>query len=167
MRIREDEAGFTMPELLIALAAIGLVLGAVVSVQESGLRSYVTGSNRMETQQNARIALDRIEREIREASAITTAGSTSITFTAQDGVTVVTYALAGGALERNGVALVGGVESLTFVYRGPNDAAGATAANTRRIDIAIRTRTEEAVASGSAGDTKYQTKTSVQLRNAL
>jgi prepilin-type N-terminal cleavage/methylation domain-containing protein len=167
MRIWRDRRGFTMTELLIALAGVGLVLSAVVSVQENGLRAYVAGSNRVEIQQNARTALDRMEREIREALAITTANASSITFTAQDGVTAVTYAPNGGVLERNGVALVGGVESLTFVYRGANDAAGASAANTRRIDITIRTRTEEIVAAHSAGDTKYQTKTSVQLRNAL
>jgi hypothetical protein len=121
----------------------------------------------VEIQQNARTALDRMEREIREAAAITTANASSITFTAQDGITVVTYDLNQGALRRNSVVLVGGVEALTFVYRGADDVTGASAANTRRIDITIRTRTEEIVSSGTAGDTHYQTKTSVQLRNVL
>jgi prepilin-type N-terminal cleavage/methylation domain-containing protein len=164
---RHDENGFTLIELLISMAALGLLLAVVISVQQTGLRAYVTNSNNLETQQNARIALERMEREIREASAITAAGTSSITFTAQDGLTVVTYVLGGNTLERSGVPLVGGVETLTFVYRGPSDAPETTPANIRRVDIMIRTRTEETVADGGVGDRKYQSNTSVRLRNIL
>ncbi len=169
MSIWKSQNGFTLAELLVALAGVGLLLGAVLGIQMTGLQAYVTGSSRLEVQQNGRVALERTAREIRQASAITAAGVGSITFTAQDGVTAVTYSLDAetGELQRNGVAIVGGVEALTFVYRNASGTTGATAANTRRIDITIRTGTEEDVAAGSAGDAKYQTKTSVQLRNIL
>ncbi len=167
MKIWRSENGFTLTELLIAMAAFGLLLAAMLSMQEGGLRAYANGSNRLEVLQNGRIALAHMEREIREASSITTAGTNSIAFMAQDGVTVVTYALNGNTLERSGVALVGGVEALTFVYRGANDAPGASATDVWRIDVTIRTRTEEAVEVGNAGDTKYQATTSLRLRNTL
>lgn len=164
MNTWRSQNGFTLPELIIALGVIGLLLAATVSVQQSGLQTYVIGSNRVDAQQNARVGLERMGREIREASAITTAGTHSISFTGQDG-SAVTYALSANTLQRNEVAIAGGVESLSFIYRNANDATGATATSTRRVDITVRTRTEETVAQGSAGDIRLEIKTSVQLRN--
>ncbi len=162
-----NEKGFTLAELLVAVAVLGLVLEAVVVVQQNGVQAYIAGSTRVEAQQNARIALDEMAREIRQASAITTANASSITFTAQGGVTSVTYALNANTitLQRNGADVVGGVQALTFVYRDRTDATGATAANTRRIDITIRTQSEDPVTAASPWNAKAQIVTSVRLRN--
>lgn len=161
-----SQSGFTLVELLVVLPVVGFLLAGVVSIQQSGLQAYVTGSARVAVQQTARFALERVAREIRAASAITTAAAGSITFVAQDGITAVTYMLNANNLERNGEVVVGGVEFLTLVYRDFNDAVGASAANTRRVDISIRTRNEDAP-PGSAGDMKSENMTSVQLRNIL
>lgn len=166
MRIWRSESGFSIAEVSVVAALVGMVLAAVLVVQESGIRAYIIGSNRVGVQQTARIALERMGREIREASAITTANANSVTFTAQDGVTVVTYAVNANNLERNGDVIVGGVDTLSFVYRGFNDAPGTTAADTRRIDITIRTRPED-VPSGSQWNVKAEITTSVRLRNVL
>ncbi len=158
-----NQKGFTIPELLVAVAVVGLLLAAVLFIQQGALQAYVFNSTSTETQQNARFALDRMAREIRQASAITTAATNSITFTAQDGVTVVTYALTGTNLARNSQTVVGGVAALTFAYRGANDATGATAANTRRVDITIQTKSED-----TPGSTMMSSlTTSVRLRNLL
>ena len=162
-----SQKGFTLTELLVVVSVVGLLLAAALAVNRSGLQAYLTGSNRVEVQQNARTALDRIAREIREASGITTAGASSITFVAQDGVTAVTYRINANNLERNNVVVVGGVQTLTFVYRDARDITGATAANTRRINITVRTQTEEALPSGSSANTRYEVTSSVRLRNAL
>ncbi len=156
-----NQKGFTIPELLVAVAVVGLVLAAVLLIHQGTLQAYVFNSTSTETQQNARFALDRMAREIRAASAITTATATSITFTAQDGVTVVTYALTGTTLTRNSQTVVGGVAALTFVYRDANDATGATATNTRRMDITIQTQSEDTPGS----PTMSSLMTSVRLRN--
>jgi len=103
-----NQKGFTIPELLVSVAVVGLLLAAVLLIHQGTLQTYVFNSTSTETQQNARFALDRMAREIRQASAITTAAATSITFTAQDGVTVVTYALTGTTLTRNSQTVVGG-----------------------------------------------------------
>jgi len=61
-----DERGFTLTELLTVLAVLALVLAAVVTIQQDALQAYITGSNKTEVQQNARVALERMAREIRE-----------------------------------------------------------------------------------------------------
>lgn len=168
-----NEKGFTAGELLVAIAIIGLVLAAVLSIHQGALQAYMFDSTSAETQQNARISLYRMARDIREASAVTIGQASTITFTAQDGVTLVTYALNGGALQRTegtnpAEVIVGGVEVLTLAYwdSGGNSLTVpvGTPANTRRVDITIRTRTEDVVPTGSA--IKSEITTSVRLRNA-
>lgn len=175
-----SEEGFTLAELLVGFAVLGLALASVVMVQKSGLNAYVFGSNRVEVQQNARVALERIAREIREAQALTNQTATQLTLQTDwngngvigeaiavmvDGVLRgerVTYRLTGTALERqeSGVdatfqTIMGGVEQLTLTYP-----------SARTVSITVRTRTEEGVPAGGLADTKSQITTTVQLRNS-
>jgi prepilin-type N-terminal cleavage/methylation domain-containing protein len=50
--------GFSLTELLVAAAVLGVIMSGVLFVQMTGQESYAMGSNRVETQQNARVALD-------------------------------------------------------------------------------------------------------------
>jgi type II secretory pathway component PulJ len=168
-----DERGFTLAELLTAFAMLALVLAGVVIIQQDTLQAYVAGSNKTEVQQNARVALERMAREIRESTApLTTATANSITFThPTEGA--ITYTIDGAKnLTRNGAPIIGGVQNLIlspalslFVYRDANDAAGASAANTRRVDITIQTGSEDTVVAGGITDTRAELTTSVRLRN--
>jgi type IV pilus assembly protein PilW len=62
-----DQRGFTLAELLVAIAIVGLIMTGLVTFMMAGNQSYLTGSNQIEAQQNARVALDRMVREIRGA----------------------------------------------------------------------------------------------------
>src|SRR5262249_4132850 len=96
MRLWRDQRGFTLAELLAAFAMLGLVLAAVVMIQDSVFRAYLAGSNKTEGQQTARLALERMSREIRETpTPLTVATPTSVTFVHQDTGLPVTYALNG------------------------------------------------------------------------
>ena len=165
--------GFTLAELLAAFAVMGLVLAAVVSIQQGVLQAYVTGSNKTEVQQNARIALERMAREIRESIQPVDATSTSslLKFThPTDGA--VTYTIDGSNnLTRNGVVVIGGVRNLVnsptiplFVYYDASDASGATPANTRRVQITLQTRSEDTIVAGGTADARAEFMTSVRLR---
>jgi len=75
----QNQRGFTLAELLVATAVIGLVMAGVFVVQRGGQQAYLLGSNRVETQQNTRVALDLMTRELRSARKITTIPPASCT----------------------------------------------------------------------------------------
>ena len=59
--------GYSLAELLVSMAVLGLLMAGTLSVLQSGLRAYGWGSARVEAQQSARIALERMVKELREA----------------------------------------------------------------------------------------------------
>ena len=151
-----NERGFTLAELMVAMAVMALLLAGIFVTLREGQSSYQYGAGRAEVQQNARVALDRMLRELRTASAITTSTATDLKFTYLDETSTsitVEYTLSGTPsagnpvqLQRNqtGAAnqpdvLIGGVNALTFTYYDFNNAVTTTAANVRSIDIQITT----------------------------
>jgi prepilin-type N-terminal cleavage/methylation domain-containing protein len=161
--------GFTLAELLVAFAIVGLTLAAIAGIQQAALQAYVTGDKKAEVQQNARMALERIAHEIREATAVTAGAASSITLVRPGGA-VVTYALNAGTLTRNGLVVIGGVVALTFAYRNVNDATLAAPvgapATIRRVEVTIRTRTEDPnVVAGDDYDARTEITTSARPRN--
>jgi prepilin-type N-terminal cleavage/methylation domain-containing protein len=190
MRHLRDERGFTLAELLIATAVIGLIMAGIFVLQVGGQQAYLFGSNRVETQQNARVALDLMTRELRSAGSITTiAGCTNsvctdLTFVDQNGQTVQ-YTLAGTTLNRTctatpptvtcdgtTTALIGGAQSLAMTSYSVYDVSSATYTKTitpaevKVITISLQTGTEEAVATGSAGDARAIMESTVTLRSS-
>ena len=59
--------GFTIVELLVAMAIVGLVLGAMYAVFTSSNRSYHTQDRVVDTQQGLRVGIDFLIRDIRLA----------------------------------------------------------------------------------------------------
>jgi len=62
--------GFTIPEMLVVLAIMGIVTAALVQLFVSASKTQVEMSNRFEAQQQGRIALDTLRREVHCASAV-------------------------------------------------------------------------------------------------
>ena len=153
-----NERGYTLAELLTAMAVMGLLLAGLLLTLQEGQTAYQYGAGRAEVQQNARVALERMLRELRSASTITTSSANAVTFTYLDETSTsitVAYSLSGASvpflLQRNqtGAAgqpetLIGGVSSLAITYYDPSGVATSTAANVRSIDIQITTRSEDA-----------------------
>ena len=157
-----NERGYTLAELLTAMAVMGLLLAGLLLTLQEGQTAYQYGAGRAEVQQNGRVALERMLRELRAASAISTSSANAVTFTYLDATldpngisTTVAYSLSGGSvpflLQRNqtGAAgqpetLIGGVSSLVITYFDVNGATTTTPANVRSIDIRLTTRSEDA-----------------------
>jgi prepilin-type N-terminal cleavage/methylation domain-containing protein len=59
--------GHSLPELLVAMAVLGLVMAGALSLLQSSLAAYRWGGARVESQRSARIALERMAKELREA----------------------------------------------------------------------------------------------------
>ncbi len=67
MMVWRPAGGLSLAELLVSLAVLGLVLAGLFAILHSGLKAYGWGVGRVEAQQAARVALERMARELREA----------------------------------------------------------------------------------------------------
>ena len=100
------QGGFTIIELLIALTLVALVVGGGVAALEVGLMTIQTSGGRAESQSNARVAVQRMIPDIRNAGvnpmnfnfpAVTNQSATSITLQSDlNGDGVITASAAGG-----------------------------------------------------------------------
>jgi prepilin-type N-terminal cleavage/methylation domain-containing protein len=185
-RFARSQRGFTLAELLVVIAILSLMLTGLVAVQMSGQNSYLVGAHRVEAQQNGRVALELIARELREASVTAIPSATNMTFTGfcpenPNIVSTVQYQLAGSALNRTetgcaastGVAtpVIGGVQAFTLTYYSAYNGVTNTGTTTavanqvKLIRVQMITGTEEAVASYSASNQQATIETLVRLRN--
>lgn len=64
--------GFSLPELLIAITITALVVEAAYFASRIGQETFKKTSEKIELAQNARVILDRMSREIRQATDIVT-----------------------------------------------------------------------------------------------
>lgn len=62
-----DAAHVHLADLLVAMAIFGVVSAAVFTVLQEGLHVYAVGASRAESQQSARVAVERLAGEIRTA----------------------------------------------------------------------------------------------------
>jgi prepilin-type N-terminal cleavage/methylation domain-containing protein len=91
------QAGYSMLELLMVMVILGTVIGAVTTLFVQASNAEFDMNRRFQAQQAARLAIDRMRREIHCASAITPTGaSSSISVTMPAGCpisggTTVTY----------------------------------------------------------------------------
>jgi type IV pilus assembly protein PilW len=88
-RLIANKKGFTLIELLIAMAISGVVLAGIYKVYASQMQINNTQNQVVEMQQNARVAMHFLEKEIRMAgldptgtadAGVTAAASNAITF---------------------------------------------------------------------------------------
>lgn len=66
-RTLRDQSGFTMAEMLVVCAVVGLVLGGISTILVQGNEIYLVGSGQIEAQQAVRAALERMSQEIQGA----------------------------------------------------------------------------------------------------
>ena len=174
-QIARDQRGFTLAELLIVVAILGMMLAGIVSVQMQGQQAYLIGSHRVEAQQNGRIALELMVRELRSATSVTAIPSaTDMTFVDENGITI-RYWLAGSVINRstpgNTTPLIGGVVSFDltyFQYDTLTNAVTTTTNNTlvNLVRLRLVTGTEESVASYSDSNQRATVEMLVRLRNS-
>lgn len=166
------------------MAILGLVLSGTLTILHHGQRTYAEGLARVEAQQNARIAVDRLVREIRQAGhgdslaafpAISVAERSRIVLHVDldgDGVVAdrretVTWRLATSVLRRDGGGgaqpIIDGVRDFTLAYRDERGAPTAEPAAVRSVRISLTTG-----AAGAPGTARFlgtRVTTEVRLRN--
>src|SRR5882762_5756462 len=80
------QAGYSMLELLMVTVILGTVIGALTTLFVQASNAEFDMNRRFQAQQAARVAIDKMRREIHCASAITPTGATnsiSVTLPAQ------------------------------------------------------------------------------------
>jgi prepilin-type N-terminal cleavage/methylation domain-containing protein len=74
-----DERGYTLVELIMVLALLGVVVGALTTLFVGGTRAEVDLSNRFQAQNDAVSALDRLRRDVHCASSATAVSASAVT----------------------------------------------------------------------------------------
>lgn len=77
---RSDSPGFTLIEMLVTIALSLVVLTAVSSLLISGMRDQAAVETRNSQLGQAEIAMQRLVRDLREASSVTVLSSSSISY---------------------------------------------------------------------------------------
>lgn len=62
-----NERGFTLAEMLVVCSIVGLVMASLLGLVMSGQQAYWFGTTQVDAQQAARVAVERMVREIRDA----------------------------------------------------------------------------------------------------
>jgi len=170
--------GMTLTELLVAIALLSTTLAATLTALEQGQRAYALGAARVEAQQNGRIALERLAREIRNGGA-GGVGFDAISVAERERVVLhvdhdgdgradargetITWRLAGTVLRRDdgggAQPIVDGVRSLVLEYR---DAAGRSTTIPGEVRTVVITLTT--VGAGGAGAMTLTTQTRLRAR---
>ncbi len=182
-----EEGGFSLPELLVTMMMMLLVMFALYSIFDMSLRVFSFGNDKTEAVEQARLGLERMERDLRAAypynkpadntlfPGFATNPSSSITFgndldgdrqiQTDTSTEQITYSLSGDEIQRNGQPLVEFVQpdGLTFTYCRTLTSCPSSISESEikmvRIDLAVR------VDRGPSGPATQTLTTDVALRN--
>jgi prepilin-type N-terminal cleavage/methylation domain-containing protein len=66
-RVIYEEAGFTLPEMLVTIMIMIVVFFALYSIFDMSIRVFSFGNDKIEATANARLGMEKMEREIRAA----------------------------------------------------------------------------------------------------
>jgi len=152
--------GFTLIELVLSIALIGIMAFAIGPGLAAGVKSYDLITTRKQMLGSSRAGMDRMVREIRlipGSAQVTSIGASSFQFQYPAG-TSITYSLSGTNLMRNSDILISDVSALTFTYYGETDVVTATAASVRSVGIQF-------TSTGHGSIPSYTLRTRVFLRN--
>ena len=136
--------GSTLPELVIVIVVVSIAAMVFAGMFIEAVRTYQFVDAEKDMLQNARYAEERITRElkrVKDATSITAAGATTLTFVDRDLATVSFSwsGIPGGDLlyTKNGTsrALARGVDSLAFRYWKSDGTAAAPILSPAATDI--------------------------------
>jgi hypothetical protein len=172
-----------LADLLVAVAILGLVLAAILGMLAMGQQAYAVGAGRVEAQQSARVALERMAREIRTAgrgegafAAVAVAEPTRIVLQVDvngDGAIAgrgetITWRLAGSILRRDAGGgaqpVINGVSALRFTYLDTGGGETTVADDVRSVVITLTARPDHS-SPGRWADVATTLATRVRLRN--
>jgi len=119
----KNQKGFSLIEMMVVVIILGLIILGLVIFFTGGAKSWVAGQSQLKAQREARQAIDRMVREIREGKNVISDSDTSkikVDYLDSFAKDPVTYKLNGTTLERevnlSSNSVINNVQSLTFKY---------------------------------------------------
>lgn len=143
-RVDKRQRGFSLIEMVMVIVILGIISTVGAQLMGTGFQLYFTGRDSLGVDSQARVALERMTRELRTVRPATglTMAANEVTFTDVDGTsvrycmgTVGTCPGTAGQLMRNTQVLAGGVSGLSFVYTNSNGVVTAVAAQVYYISV--------------------------------
>jgi len=156
--------GFTLVEIVITIVLIGILSGIAAMIILQGVMAYSDEQSRSDVHYQARVAMERMAREIRlirsQGADITTMANNNLRYIDVNGVTIG-FSWANPTLSRwdgaTNDVLASGVTAFTFSYYQQDGITVATPANVWFVDIAM-------TATAQSGET-LDMRTRVHPRN--
>jgi len=122
----KNKKGFSLIEMMVVVVILGLIVLGLVTFFTGGAKSWVAGQSQLAAQRNARQAMDRMVREIREGEEVKSGSGidiivaipefktdTSTTIPAYD----VTYSLVGTTIMRGTAPLIDNLISGESIFK--------------------------------------------------
>ena len=132
---RRSACGFSLVELVMVIVILGIVASSGALILSRGFNAYFAGRDMTRADWNARLALERMTRDLREVRStvdITTMTANQITYTDLSGNAII-YNLSGTTLTRtqSGVAagLANNISALRLSYLQRNGQSAAASAS--------------------------------------
>jgi prepilin-type N-terminal cleavage/methylation domain-containing protein len=139
IRRTHNNKGFTLIEVIVSLALIG-ILAAITGIGLVQITNgYVLSKKNSETVQKAQVAMTRMIKELGTVKSISSSSATNIIYTRSDSVSN-TIQLSGELVQLSGSTLIDNVTAFSLTYYDSAGSATTTAANIRRIDISLTVR---------------------------
>ncbi len=194
MRDRSKASGFTVIEILVAIAVLGIIVYIVAKMYSQSLVAMEVGNRRAEMNMNARAIMDFVTREMSQAVADSVlpgdfpSGDDSITFvilnsTNERAAAKVTYTLSGTDLTReyrvcsaggypswnsseSPATLISGVVELEFAAMQDDSSYGSSTTNLPVwVDVYMRLRADGVANRKDAEKFDLHYTTRVALKN--
>ena len=110
----KNKKGFSLIEMMVAVVILGLIVLGLVTFFTGGVKSWVAGQSQLTAQRNARQAMDRMVREIREGENVKTGSDddtivVSIPALGSEPAYDVTYSLSNTTIKRGTTPLIDNV----------------------------------------------------------
>jgi type II secretory pathway component PulJ len=183
-RFLREVRGFTLTEMMVTIVIWIVVLFALYSIFDMSIKVFMVGNNKAEAMENARLGIEKMEREIRQAAlypdghlfdtmdedqisfANDLDGDEDIECPNENDCELITYSLVGDTLMRtSGGAPQPAVEYVDYLEFAYLEADGVTE-TTSEPDVAlVRIKVGIAVDPGTDNEGTQKLATEVDLRN--
>jgi len=159
--------GFTLIELVLSIALIGIMAGLVGPMLTNGIKSYAMVASRKTALGQVRLSMERIAYEIRlipNTASIDIWTGSAIQFDLPTEANI-SYSLTGSNLMRSGVVIADNVTVLTFSYYDSSGNPAAAVGDIYRIRFEITQNTGNGFGSITVRNTVFPRRLATAYAN--